>query len=315
MSRPLFAALGSITLVLASAALMPGQEPDAKPARPQGKTTVKGETKAVPAKVEMKKAVVAPPAPVVRPVEALKAVVQFFAPGQAQPAAPNLEPMIRESMQQIRPLLRSEVHFIQTTCELNAEQTARLGRAGEVPLRDAAQRLVEMQNGMMRAPREPADPQQLLEDRMVAIVAEQLPAEKAERYREAAAARAAFRKEATISGLVASIDQEVSLSPEQRQRLADALAKHWNPAWSQSLEWLRHGTQFFPDLPGEVITPVLNETQKQLWLSKPRGQTIYGFSGTALNLDRQPWEEDEPPPQQGIRQGMIMRVAPARNVR
>jgi hypothetical protein len=199
-------------------------------------------------------------------------------------------------MQQFRPLLRSEVHFIRTVCALNDEQTKLIGREGEKALREAAKEWAVLR----MAPRHNRDwnnPQRIIEERLAQAVAAHLAPEQAERYRAEAAARAAYRKEVAIRSIVASFDKELSLSPEQCKSLAEAIEAHWNDDWTQSLDWILHVERYLPKLPDSVVGPVLSDAQKEVYRGKSQDLNFLEFIGVVAGIERQPWEEDEPAPQ------------------
>ncbi len=63
-------------------------------------------------------------------VEVKQAVIQQVFVGQAAAGPANLEPQVRQFIQQFRPAMRAEYYFIQTVCAPTAEQQAHRPRGG-----------------------------------------------------------------------------------------------------------------------------------------------------------------------------------------
>ena len=79
------------------------------------------------------------------------------------------------------------------------------------------------------------DPRRLIEEGLVQALKSQLPAEQAARYQEELTKRAASRKRLALRNLVARLDHDLVLSPDQRDKISESLAAHWDDSWGQSL--------------------------------------------------------------------------------
>ena len=97
------------------------------------------------------------------------------------------------------------------------------------------------------------------------------------------------RKLVTIQNLVARLDEELILTGEQRQKLTDSLAKHWQEAWEQSLEMFQYNTNGIPNVPDQNVIPFLNKTQISVWHGIQRNNAFYwggfGIGGAMLEND------------------------------
>lgn len=238
----------------------------------------------------------APPAPA-RAVEAVKVEIKPAAAGdqaetkaevrnvevktivvveKAAVAAPDLNPLIQQFAPQFRPLLRSEAHFLRTICEPTEAQRKALARDGDRVLKDAARQYAEMQQKLMRGQwrgNTQPDPRKLIQQGMLAAARAHLTPEQVARYQAEVDRRTEDRKRAAIGLLVAKLDQDLVLTVEQRDKLAEALAQNWSDAWGGALEMYANGNdQYFPMIPEKVVGPLLNKTQKRIWDGSPKTQ-------------------------------------------
>ena len=210
-----------------------------------------------------------PAAPAPKPAAAMKVAmpaVAFNAGGQ-----------IQQNIQQFRPILRAEYHIVRVVCRLTPEQREEIARDGEKALRDAARKYVEMMNRpMTAAQRAAADPRRQIREALGKVVASRLSGDMHERYRAEIARRDASRKQLAVRNLVARLDRELVLSPEQRDKIAGSLTSHWEDSWLQSIEMFMYDYQFLPPIPDQFVAPFLNDPQKTIWRSI---QKVYGFWG------------------------------------
>ncbi len=234
---------------------------------------------------------VAGPAAVVKDVVVKEVMVRPAGPGPA-----NMEPQVRQFTQQFRPAMRAEYYFIRTVCAPTTEQRKLIARDGEKALREAAKAYAEVQgapvqfrNGRAMYP----DPRKLIEEGMARAVMPRLSPEQAGKLRAEIEGRTADRREAVIRTLVAKLDQDLLLNPEQRGKIAQAMAEHWDDSWCQSLETLLYGDQFFPRLPDDVVVPHLDPKQRDIWHGQRSNQSFFfGFVGNMLP-EEDPKEDKE----------------------
>jgi hypothetical protein len=214
----------------------------------------------------------------------------------------ELEGPLRE---QFQPLVKAELFFVRTVCHPTKDEYAQIAAMGDDALKSAVRNYADVQRLVMRGqtrsnemPTLP-DPRQLIAEALGKSVVEILSAEQAAAYKEQIEKRAEHRKRVTILNLVAKLDRELVLTSEQRDKLAATLSEHWNDAWSQSMEMLTLGDQFFPVLPDNRVLPILNEIQKAAWREVPKVQgRVFGWAGNmgllqSVWLDDALWEPDE----------------------
>jgi hypothetical protein len=122
------------------------------------------------------------------------------------------------------------------------------------------------------------DPRGSVEAGVARLVKSELHAAKAARYEEECRKRAEFEQQVAIENLVAQIDAELKLSPEQREKLTESLTKHWDKSWAPQIEMFVHGMNLWPNVPDQWIRPHLTAAQQLAWgrLNKHSGQTFFG---------------------------------------
>jgi hypothetical protein len=306
-------AIATVTSALALAGLDDSAAASqATPAPPAPPGITKVEYKAVltppPAPAQEKEQPVrvlkAAPAPKAAVVQKRVAPVAAFAPAPAAPAAGvvfaapvalNNDGQVRQYAQQFRPILRAEYHIVRVVCRLTPEQRKEIARAGEQSLRVAASKYVDMMRRPMTAAQRAAlDPRRQIRESLADAVKARLSAELAGRLQDEIAKRDASRKQLAVRNLVARLDHDLVLSPDQRDKVAESLSSHWDDSWGQSLEMFMYNYQFLPQIPDQYVAPLLNDSQKKVWRSTQKIQTFWGGFGMmgGVMVD-DPLEDDE----------------------
>ena len=215
-----------------------------------------------------------------------------------QPAAAALDAQAAQYVQQFRPMFRAEYYFIRNTCGLNADQRKQLARMGETAVKAAARQFVEAQQKMMRGGWRPGtdypDPRKLVEQELARVMSPLLSHDQESRYKAELEKRAASRKQVVIDNLVAKLDGDLVLTSEQRTRLVEALSANWKDAWGQSLEMLMNIDSFFPNIPDQVVAPILTDNQKEVWRRIPKNSNVFwGFSFGGGIVENDPLDDPE----------------------
>jgi hypothetical protein len=249
----------------------------------------------------------------------------------AAPMAVNNAGQEQQYMQQFRPILRAEYHIVRAVCRPTPEQRKELARAGEQALRDAAKKYVDMMRRPMTAAQRAAlDPRKQIREGLATAVKTRLSPELAAKYQEEIARRDAARKQLAIRNLVARLDRDLVLSPDQRGKVAESLASHWEDSWCQSIEMFMYDNQIVPPIPDQYVAPFLNDAQKKIWRGTQKAQVFYGGLGMMggimvedpledeeLRLARQEAARNDPKPGPQMVRDVMMKVAvpaPARVV-
>jgi hypothetical protein len=282
------------TLVLGQA----GQSPPSVPsqAAPEAKKQAAplAKTKRSPdaeKKPTPKKAVMMREAIVLRPARVVGRVA-------AQPVAAVLDAQAAQYVEQFRPMFRAEYYFTRNVCSLTVDQRKQLARLGEGALRAAARQFVESQQTMMRGGWRPGmenpDPRKFLEAELTKSAMRLLSPDQQARLRKELEERAASRRQVFVDNLVAKLDGDLVLTADQRDRLVKALSANWNDAWGQSLQMLQNLDSFFPNIPDQVVAPILTDNQKEVWRRIPKNQNVFwGFSFDGGMMGNDPLDDPE----------------------
>ena len=232
--------------------------------------------------------------------EELKTLRELKAKAAEDGDDPQLVAIEQQYLQQFRRLTKAEISFVVAVCKPTKEQYQQLQRAGEKTTKSAVKAYADVQKKMMQGNRGNVtypDPRKLIQTGITRAIVEHLKPEQAERYRAETEKRQAHVKQVAVENLVARLDEELVLTAEQRGKLVESLAKHWQAEWGQSLEMFMYGNQFFPAIPDAVVLPALNETQKQVWHGKPKQQNVFfggfGFGGFIVDDAGDPFMEIE----------------------
>jgi hypothetical protein len=295
-------ALG-VALLVSSSTFVLGQvqksaAPDPRP-NPQEKSSdgkTDGQVKDVEFPKKAKAERQAPRQQVAVKAAVVKAAVQVRAV-QAVPAN-VIEAQAEQFIQQFRPMVRGEYYFIRHVCELSKEQRIETARVAERSVRTAAMAFVEAQQKMNRGGWRPGmkqpDPRVIIEEELAKSLVDILTPKQQAVYQQELQKRAASRKKLVIDNLVAKLDQDLVLTPDQRDKITYSLAKHWDDAWGQSLDMLMNLESFFPNLPDPLIVPLLTERQKDVWLRVPRNSNVFwGVSFGGMIVDNDPLDDPE----------------------
>jgi hypothetical protein len=205
----------------------------------------------------------------------------------------NWDAQVQQFTQQFRPILRAEYHVVRVACGLTPEQRKVIARAAEQVLRDAATKHLEtMRRPMTMAQRASHDPRRLIQEGLASAVKAQLPADQAARYQDELAKRNAGRKQVAVRNLVARLDHDLILSPEQRDQLSESLSSHWDDSWGQSLEMFMYNG-YLPPIPDQYVAPYLSETQRRIWRSTQKVQGFFGQMAMIGGMMEEDPAEDE----------------------
>ena len=234
------------------------------------------------------------PIPVAKKVAVQKGAA--MAAVRIMPAAPfNQGGQVQQMMMQFRPILRAEFHVIRAACNPTPEQRKAIARAAEQTLRDATKKYLEaMQRPMNMNQRAANDPRKYIQDGLLQAIKAQLPPDKVARYQDELTKRAAGRKRLALRNLVARLDHDLVLSPDQREKLGNSLSTHWDESWGQSLEMFLYDNNYFPPIADQYVTPFLNASQNKIWKSTQKFNGFFGGFGMVGGImDNDPLEDEE----------------------
>ncbi len=206
---------------------------------------------------------------------------------------PNLNPIIANYVQQFRPILRAEHHFIRTICDLTKEQREQVAREEEKSLQEVATKLAEMQqNGRPAQVLGDAntDPRAMLQKRIASVAKAHLTPAQLARYESEVEKRQSYRKHVAVSNMVARLDQDLTLSVEQRDKISETLLSQWKESWCLSPEFfMYYNNQLIQNLPAHYVVPLLTPEQKTVWSGLQRNQVFFPvgfFVGNTIDNTR-----------------------------
>ena len=204
------------------------------------------------------------------------------------PPQQNLDPWIQQMTPQLRPMIRAQLHLIAATCSPTPEQRKEFSAEGERVLKDVARDCAAMQMGQHQG-KTMSDPNKLIAEALGVVLKDKLKPEQWARFEAETRARAEARKRLVVQNLVSSLDDELVLAPDQRAAIIAAMEKNYDESWCSTLQVLMYGTQFFPNVPNNLIEPILTPNQKLAWNKRARNGTMawwnFGHNGNAVLLD------------------------------
>jgi hypothetical protein len=193
--------------------------------------------------------------------------------------------------------LKVELSFANRVCKLSDEQRRKLIVKSVVWLEefaaDYAKKGGQPQQGLwingFNASNS-ADPRASIEAGVKKIVEADLPKRQQSLYAKECRKREAFHRKVSVDNLVARIDKELQLAPEQREKLTESLTTHWDKNWAPQLEMFMHGSDYWPNVPDQWIRPHLTAAQQLAWsrLNKQPGHVVFGvqfFGGDGEVID------------------------------
>jgi hypothetical protein len=236
-------------------------------------------------------------------------------------------PVANQWRLQFEPMLKVELSFVNRVCKLTDEQRRALIAKSNAWLdkfvADYARRGGQPQAvGVWMAGGQPqvSDPRESIQKGIAKLLQTELPKNQFNTYKQESQKRAEFHKMAFVENLVTRIDNELILSPEQRDNIKTSLTEHWNKSWQTQLEMFVHGMDMWPAVPDQWIRPHLSPVQQIAWgrLNKQQnGQTFFaGFPMEGQVIDDIDLKEAKGDEQKGAAMGnkpaAAVLVAPAR---
>jgi hypothetical protein len=136
----------------------------------------------------------------------------------------------------------------------------------------------------------PFNPRKALQDRIAAVISQNLPAETAASYKVECDKRSAFQKQMAVNNTVCMIDKKLMLTEAQRQQICDTLAKTWKDSDLPDQRTFTAGIEYIPPIPENCILPYLRPAQKAVWQTRePQLNIAFGFVSPTVVF------EDSPP--------------------
>jgi hypothetical protein len=192
---------------------------------------------------------------------------------------------------QLRLVLQLELKFIKHLCSPTAEQLDLLKQ-------DGLKHIVgeELDHNDPEALRKAiSDPRHAVESRMADLVRARLSPAQANRFDSEIKKRTANLRQVSARNLVVAIDQELSLTEWQREKITKELTDNWDDAWTMTVVLgSSSNSALIPAVPDELIVPYLDAAQRSLWDGLPkRGNMVLGVRTSAFLGMSPPAADDE----------------------
>lgn len=207
-------------------------------------------------------------------------LIEVLAGALGEPVDPNVQALEKQYLPQFKPVLNRELAFLRRVCEPNEEQLRQVAATAQDRLAVAVRRYATAQNQFRQGRARNAstampEPRVLIQQELAAIVEQKLRPEQASHYAEECSQGAEFRKRAVVLNLVARFDKDLALSPDQRQKLIESLTANYQENWGRWLSLVAHNIQVSPQIPENLVLPLLNEKQKTIWRQSPQSDNVW----------------------------------------
>jgi hypothetical protein len=173
-----------------------------------------------------------------------------------------------EQMEQmLQPVLHAELEFIRTTCgDLGPEAKRAIKTAAADAVREAARQFAVQQH---RPGRRSLDLSRVFAEKIDPVLEQRVASDAAAVWRRERDARRERRAETTRLLIVAKLDETLELTAAQREAILADLRARWDDAWLCELQdaggQVAHPHRPAPDYAAAVITPHLDNRQRQAW--------------------------------------------------
>jgi len=194
---------------------------------------------------------------------------------------------IQRYTQQGRPIVRGELLFVRTICQLKNEQLRAISRETEQTLGDLVLDMVDRNLAEIKPRRGSFSPDasKQLQERVAIIIKNHLGPAQWALYKSETDKRDASRKQAALSFLLDALERDLVLSNKQREELREPLSSHWDEDWYLSLEFVLYGNEFYPQALEQYVAPVLNENQKKIWQGMQKFEGRWGFGNMTVGAN------------------------------
>lgn len=215
-------------------------------------------------------------------------LITTLADAMQEDVDPNVRRLETQFLPQFVQLLRSELLYVRKICNLNKEQLTEIARFTRPRLKLAAREYAVAQNRLMRGrgigeARKMPDPRNLVERQIAEVLNTRLPAKQADEYRQESEKRTASRKRTMVLNLVVKLDDRLVLTAEQRAKLTQTLSTEYQDALGQWQTMLMHNVGMVPQIPDNLIVPLLDERQKAVWQKTAKMGPHAIFGGSLVN--------------------------------
>jgi hypothetical protein len=187
-------------------------------------------------------------------------------------------------LQQLRLILQVELNFLRSVCAPTPEQMQRIKQEG-------LKHIGELKNGQLANNNRAQafnEFRRSMQEKLAECARAQLSPAQARRYENEIQLRNANLRQACAWNLVVRLDEELSLTEWQRQKLCTELTDNWDDSWTMTAVMAStNSVGFIPSIPDELVVPYLDASQRTLWNSVQKmGNNIVwgGAAGAFLGM-------------------------------
>jgi len=220
-----------------------------------------------------------------------KALAERAAAQDAAKAAEQaaLDARAQQYLRMMQPLMWRELEFIRQTCDLTNEQRPKIKAAAEKGVLQAAKDIINPRGGIRSNSVTFAS--QTIKNDIAKALAETLSPEQSAKYQLEVGPRTTAYRRASIWTAVALIDDVLLLTETQRGEISKALETNWQDDWENWLIMGRYAGRYCPTVPDHLLTPHLNEEQKEVWRGLTKTTVNSWGSQAARNAEDDKWWE------------------------
>ncbi len=190
----------------------------------------------------------------------------------------ELDEMIEATFEEYQPRIKSQLLFLKKTGNLSDEQFEAIRDCSQFELKSVCRKhfLKARQSAMAEVAENITDSDSggteslplVIQRFFVDFVRSQIGFDQMKSYETELAARNAHRKRVTILNLVARLDADLLLMPDQREQFTKLIDSEWKDEWAQSMSALMPDANFMPALPDGKVLAILKDDQREVWKTR-----------------------------------------------
>ena len=195
-------------------------------------------------------------------------------------------------------IIKTELHFIRLVCQPTRQQYDALAADGKLIRTKVLKKFAMVQQGMNRGIHSPSDndTRKPVSEGLLQSAKRHLSPDQVGKYESELAERNAAHKDVAVLVTAAKLDERLVLNTEQRSQITRVLGENWNKSWG-SVQTMMYGSQYFPNIPDQKITPLLTARQKTVLRTiNQQNGVFFGFNvgmNQGIVIPDETWEDEE----------------------
>lgn len=195
-------------------------------------------------------------------------------------------------------IIKTELHFIRLVCQPTRQQYDAMAADGKLIRTKVLNKFAMIQQGMNRGIRDSSDndTRKPVSEGLLQSAKRHLSLVQVAKYESELAERNHAHKDVAILVTAAKLDEKLVLNTEQRSQVTKVLGENWNKSWG-SVQTMMYGSQYFPNIPDQKITPLLTARQKKVLRTlNQQNRVFFGFNvgmNQGIVIPDEQWEDEE----------------------